>query len=158
MCTRIFNPIIIIINNNYFISICWVFTIVRSSVDTLMHQWIVKTSLNNYIYSYLQMKKLSSGKSSCSTRSHSDLWPSELWSWSLSFTVDETVRYPVRDMNKMLQEQGNHLLSLWEWVGVSKKIYREEDIWTGRPKKCVSGERGQYVYKAGGLREVLEEL
>lgn len=61
-------------------------------------------------------------------------------------------------MNKMLQEQGNHLLSLWEWVGVSKKIYREEDIWTGRPKKCVSGERGQYVYKAGGLREVLEEL
>ena len=145
MCTRIFNPIIIIINNNYFISICWVFTIVRSSVDTLMHQWIVKTSLNNYIYSYLQMKKLSSGKSSCSTRSHSDLWPSELWRWPLSFTVDENVRYPVRDRNKMLQEQGNCFLSLWEWEGASKKIHREEDVWTGRPKKCVSGERHQRV-------------
>ena len=117
-----------------------------------MHQWIVERSLNNYIYSYLQRMKLSSGKSSCSTRAHSNFWQSELWSWSLNVTMDENVRYPVQDMSKMLQDLGNHLLSLWEWVRESKRVLqrrghlnwktKEMCFWRAGPV-CVKGWRSE---------------
>lgn len=107
LCTHIINAVIIVINDNYFSSICWIFTTARSCVDALMHSWIVTTALfDSCIYSHFVDDVGYSGL----IWSHSNLWQNQLGSWSLCPTMAwECDKYPNRDMNKMLQEQGNTL-------------------------------------------------